>query len=91
MTCAGRPELMRRPLYQLLTWLEGRVSSRRFDRLWSRQGLAGMTLAIQPFFSGNDPGYSNKDAARRLWRCTLRNNVLVQRIHKKQDYEDRFC
>jgi AcrR family transcriptional regulator len=23
MTCAGRPELMRRPLYQLLTWLEG--------------------------------------------------------------------
>jgi hypothetical protein len=23
MTCAGRPELMRRPLYQVLAWLEG--------------------------------------------------------------------
>ena len=23
ITCAGRPELMRRPLYQVLTWLEG--------------------------------------------------------------------
>jgi AcrR family transcriptional regulator len=23
ITCAGRPELMRRPLYQLLSWLEG--------------------------------------------------------------------
>jgi hypothetical protein len=22
VTCAGRPELMRRPLYQVLTWLE---------------------------------------------------------------------
>ena len=23
VTCAGRPELMRRPLYQVLAWLEG--------------------------------------------------------------------
>jgi AcrR family transcriptional regulator len=28
ITCAGRPELMRRPLYQVLAWLEGRASAK---------------------------------------------------------------
>jgi hypothetical protein len=27
-------------------------------------------------FPGNDPGNSNKDAARQLWRCTLRSNLF---------------